>query len=201
MESSLDKQKAAARKQMQRAQGVPESDAPADSKNWFTFPWPSTPIEPLGPPLPQDIAKADCPAMPAADIQPMIESAAKKEGVNAQLVRAVMEQESGFRPCAVSNKGAQGLMQLMPATAAEMGVRDPFDPASNIAGGVKLLKQLMTKYKGNVDLALAAYNAGEARVDQAGGTVPQIAETQQYVEAVRKRAAASTPAQPEAPKQ
>lgn len=189
MEVSVEKQKGAARKQIQQVRGLPDAAAPPIEKSWFTNPWPMEPIEPLGPPLPpSNEAKADCPAMTPEQVNPLIDAAARKEGVSADLVRAVMERESGFKPCAVSTKGAEGLMQLMPATAQEMGVADPFDPASSVNGGTKLLKRLMTKYKDNLDLILSAYNAGEARVDQDGG-VPAIAETRQYVEAIRKRLA------------
>ncbi len=199
MDPSVEKQKAAARKQVQLARGLPESPAGPDPKSWFTYPWPKEPIEPIGPPPVPAQAQADCPAMTAEQLDPLIGAAARKEGVGATLIRAVMERESAFRPCAVSPKGAQGLMQLMPATAAELGVRDPFDPAESIDGGTRLLKRLLTKYKDKIDLVLSAYNAGEARVDQDGG-IPAIAETQQYVEAIQKRLAA-TPQQPDAPKQ
>ncbi|MBL8227816.1 MAG: lytic transglycosylase domain-containing protein [Bryobacterales bacterium] len=110
----------------------------------------------------------------------MIRLAATREGVREDLVHAVIERESAFRPCAVSPKGAQGLMQLMPATASELGVLDPFDPQQSIDGGVRFLKQLLDRYKGNFELALGAYNAGSGRVDRAGG-VPNIAETKDYV--------------------
>ena len=96
------------------------------------------------------------------------------------LVNAVIDRESGARPCAVSVKGAQGLMQLMPAVASELGVKDAFDPKQNVDGGTKLLKQLLTKYNGDVGLALGAYNAGSARVDREGG-IPKIPETINYV--------------------
>lgn len=189
MEPSLEKQKASVSRQA----------PPAGKSSWFTFPWPSRPIEPLGPEiLPAAAtaeAKADCDPMDPAKLNPLIDAAAAREGIGADLIRAVMERESAFRPCAVSAKGAQGLMQLMPATAAELGVKDPFDPAESVAGGAKLLKQLMAKYKGKMDLVLGAYNAGEARVDAAGG-VPPIAETQQYVDAIRKKLPETrTPAQ------
>src|SRR5205085_361018 len=93
-------------------------------------------------------------------------------------------QESGSRPCAVSAKGAQGLMQLMPATSQQFGVADPFDARQNIQAGAKFLKQLLTRYGGDVTKALAAYNAGPGRVDQAGGAVPGIPETIHYVSSI-----------------
>jgi soluble lytic murein transglycosylase-like protein len=92
----------------------------------------------------------------------------------------VIRKESAFYPCAVSPKGALGLMQLMPATAEMLGVTDPFDPKQNVDAGAKFLKQLIEKYAGDLPLALSAYNAGPARVDTARG-VPDIAETKNYV--------------------
>jgi len=96
-------------------------------------------------------------------------------------VRAVIQAESAFNPRAVSPKGALGLMQLMPATAEEYGVSDAFNPAENIAAGVKYLKRLLDKYEGRVELALAAYNAGPGAVKKYGGKVPPYRETQNYV--------------------
>jgi soluble lytic murein transglycosylase-like protein len=93
-----------------------------------------------------------------------------------------------LRPCAISAKGAQGLMQLMPDTAQQLAVLDVFDPKENIEAGAKYLKQLIDKYKGDLKLALGAYNAGPTTVDQAGG-IPDIQETKDYVEAILKRLA------------
>ena len=124
--------------------------------------------------------------MPAKDVSVLVDNAAKEHGVKPELIHAVMEQESGFKPCAMSSKGAQGLMQLMPATADELHVADPFDPAQNVSAGAKLLKLLLDKYNGDTKLALGAYNAGGARVDQSGG-VPDIPETQDYVTSIMNR--------------
>jgi soluble lytic murein transglycosylase-like protein len=121
-----------------------------------------------------------CDALPAARLEELIETSSKQEGVKPELVRAVIEEESGGRPCAVSSKGAQGLMQLMPATADQLGVKDPFDPKQNVEAGTRLLKQLLAKYNGDTSLALSAYNAGEDRVDK-DGKVPAIPETMNYV--------------------
>jgi soluble lytic murein transglycosylase-like protein len=112
-----------------------------------------------------------------------IRSAAKLTGVNAALLRAIIHAESGFNPRALSYKGAQGLMQLMPGTAFELGVGDAFDPAQNISGGARYLATLLHDFHGDVKLAAAAYNAGAGAVTKYGG-VPPYAETQVYVKRV-----------------
>lgn len=121
----------------------------------------------------------------AAVFEGIIEEHAAANAVNPALVRAVIQAESAFNPRARSHKGAMGLMQLMPSTAAELGVRDPYDPRENIRGGVAYLKQLLVKYADNEALALAAYNAGPAAVARYG-TIPPYRETRNYVEKVRK---------------
>jgi soluble lytic murein transglycosylase-like protein len=110
----------------------------------------------------------------------MIDSVAREQSIDPALVREVARQESGFRPCAVSPKGAEGLMQLMPGTQAQLDVRDPFDPQESLSAGAKLLKQLLDRYHGDLALALSAYNAGITRVDR-GSSIPQIPETKGYV--------------------
>jgi soluble lytic murein transglycosylase-like protein len=106
-----------------------------------------------------------------------------RHGVDPRLVESVIRAESAFNPTAVSRTGARGLMQLMPQTAAMLGVRDSFDPRQNIEGGVRHLRYLLDRYPGNVSLAVAAYNAGEGAVDSHRG-IPPFAETQQYVQRV-----------------
>ncbi|MGN6191205.1 MAG: lytic transglycosylase domain-containing protein [Rhodanobacteraceae bacterium] len=112
-----------------------------------------------------------------------IRSAAKVSGVNAALLRAIIHAESGFNARALSYKGAQGLMQLMPGTASDLGIGDAFDPAENISGGARYLAMLLRDYHGDVKLAAAAYNAGAGAVAKYGG-VPPYAETQVYVKRV-----------------
>jgi len=113
----------------------------------------------------------------------LIEENATVHGVSPHLVKAVIQQESAFNPNARSHKGAMGLMQLMPATAAELGVTDPYNPSENIRGGVAYLKGLLVKFEQNVELALAAYNAGPTAVTKYG-TVPPYRETKNYVQRI-----------------
>jgi len=173
MADSLAKQRAAVLKQVAAVSGK----APPPAASFFTVPWVESPVPFSVPP---------CDPMPATELDKLVEQSSQQEGVKAELIRAVISEESGARPCAVSWKGAQGLMQLMPATADSFGVRDPFDPRQNVEAGTKLLKQLLTKYNNDVSLALAAYNAGEGRVDR-DGAVPQIPETVNYVNDIQSK--------------
>ena len=173
MADSLAKQRVSAMKQIAAVMGK----APTPAASFFTVPWVETPVPFSSPP---------CDPLPAADLDKLVEQNSQQQGVKAELIRAVIAQESGARPCAVSWKGAQGIMQLMPATSEQFGVKDPFDPQQNVEAGTKLLKQLLTKYNNDVSLALAAYNAGEGRVDKDGG-VPQIPETQNYVNDIQSK--------------
>lgn len=115
-----------------------------------------------------------------------IRTAAERYSLDPELIRAIIKVESDFNPYAVSEKGAMGLMQLMPATAAELGVFNPFDPWSNIDAGTRYLKRLITKFDGNIHLALAAYNAGPTVVAK-NNAVPPYAETHKYIKKVFDR--------------
>ena len=125
-------------------------------------------------------------APPPADLRGHIEALAARHGVDPRLVEAVIRVESAGDAGAISPKGAMGLMQLMPGRAAALGVRDAFDPADNLDGGIRHLRELLARYAGNLPLTLAAYNAGEEAVRRYGG-VPPYRETQEYVRKVLAR--------------
>jgi|OpeIllAssembly_1097287.scaffolds.fasta_scaffold21643_2 hypothetical protein len=125
--------------------------------------------------------------MAPPDVARLVDVVAPSYGLEPALLLAVISAESGFRSKAVSPKGAQGLMQLMPATARRLGVRDPFDPEQNVRGGARYLNQLLRLFGNDLRLALAAYNAGEDAVMRHGRSVPPYPETQQYVTRVLGR--------------
>jgi soluble lytic murein transglycosylase-like protein len=204
MQASVDKQRASVSAGIAASIGKQASAAPvakADS-SFFSLP-------PLAPPpaevttafaMPEaPIADVICEPVPETDVAPLLLDAAQREGLEPRLLTAVIQQESAFRPCAVSQKGAQGLMQLMPSTVEQFGVNDPFDPKQNIDAGAKYLKELITRYTGNLSLALGAYNAGPGKVDEAGG-VPPIPETTAYVNEILSKLAAP-PTAPKPPSQ
>jgi soluble lytic murein transglycosylase-like protein len=117
------------------------------------------------------------------DFNKIIDYAAKKYNISSSIIKAVIKAESDFNPSVVSTAGAMGLMQLMPGTARSLGVNDAFDPVENIEGGVKYLKEMLEKFGGNLELALAAYNAGPGNVVKYGG-IPPFDETQNYVKKI-----------------
>ena len=123
---------------------------------------------------------AAAPGSPNAQIEGLVQANGASQGVDPDLVRAIMANESGFNPDATSTAGAQGLMQLMPETAASMGVTNSYDPTQNVAGGTRYLRSMLDRFGGDVTKAVAAYNAGPEAVEHYGG-VPPYAETQSYV--------------------
>jgi soluble lytic murein transglycosylase-like protein len=175
--AGLERQQASVRKQVLRS--VPQA-----AGGFFTIPWPA----PLSLPAPAAAVSSALPCRPlgAGELFAYTGQAAARSGIAREILQAVIHQESAARPCAVSSAGALGLMQLMPGTAAGLGVHDPFDPEENITAGSLFLRNLLARYSGDLSLALAAYNAGPARVDRAGG-IPEIAETKNYVRSVLER--------------
>jgi soluble lytic murein transglycosylase-like protein len=175
--AAIERQRASVRQQV-RAKSPPTAA-------FFTVPW----DEPLSPPsdgAPAIVADAECDPIPKDRIEPMVREIAQREGLTPQLLRAVIEKESSYLPCAVSPAGAEGLMQLMPDTASGLGVDDPFDPRQNLDGGARYLKQMLDRYGGNLLLGLAAYNAGPGRADNAAA-FPLPAETTSYVSEILKK--------------
>jgi soluble lytic murein transglycosylase-like protein len=123
----------------------------------------------------------------------LVQEHATKQSLRPELVRAVIQVESGYNARATSPVGAMGLMQLMPQTARELGVLDPYDPADNIGGGTRYLRRLLDRYDGDEELALAAYNAGPGAVDKYGRQIPPYRETRDYVRKVGSSAGKSAP--------
>ena len=172
LQSAMEKQRAAIATQREAVRKQRESAVP-----WML-------AAPLAPGA--EALAAECDPIGDPELTPLISSAAQQHQVEPKLLRGVIEQESGFRACAISSKGAMGLMQLTPATVEQFKVDDVFDPRQNIEAGATYIRQLLDKYKDNLKLALAAYNAGPATVDKAGG-IPDIKDTQDYVEGVLKK--------------
>lgn len=131
-------------------------------------------------------APAARPSLRRQALAPLVSAAALAHDLPEELLLAVIEAESNFNPQAVSPKGAQGLMQLMPQTARELGVADAFDPGANIDGGTRYLKAMLARFSNDLPLALAAYNAGPGAV-QRSGTIPRYVETQRYVASILSR--------------
>jgi soluble lytic murein transglycosylase-like protein len=156
---------------------VREQLARSSSKSFFALPIPAPIMAP-----PRTSWGSNCGPESGPEIDSVIEGAARRENLQLEVIRGIVDQESAFRPCAVSPKGAMGLMQLMPGTAAQLGVKNPFDPKENVYAGARFFKQLLDLY-GNLPMALGAYNAGPSRVDEAGG-IPSIPETLRYVQKI-----------------
>ncbi len=136
--------------------------------------------------LPYDLSyKAGRKPLFGSDFDTLIDREAKNQNIDASFVSALIRAESNYEPRAVSRKGARGLMQLMPATAKRLSVRKPFDPASNVRGGVRYLRELVDRFGQHPELVLAAYNAGEGAVETYGG-VPPYRETIAYVNRILK---------------
>lgn len=161
-------------KALTNAQNAPAS-AGASSNNDL----PPLPIAPDGETV------RPLPASSASEFTPLVQQSAGKYGVDPGLVTAVIQAESGGNPSAVSHAGAMGLMQLMPETVSESGIDNPYDPAQNIDAGTRKLSGLLSEFGGNVDLALAAYNAGSGAVRRYDG-VPPYKETQTYIRRIHR---------------
>lgn len=121
--------------------------------------------------------------VPDTDLQPLIDRHSGNQNLDPKLVQALIQAESGYNVRAVSNKGAIGLMQLMPSTASLLNVQNPYDPDDNIRGGTRYLRQMLDRFAGRLEFAIAAYNAGPRAVERHGG-IPPFAETREYVRRV-----------------
>jgi len=158
--------------------GVPPSAAYFRDRNHPDGPIPAADTSPAG--------IAGCAPVPPTILQNLVENAAAAYHVQTDLINAVIHQESAGYPCAVSEKGAMGLMQLMPATASLMGAAEPFDINQNVNAGTRLLAELLQRYNGDLNRVLGAYNAGTAAVDRAGGP-PAFPETLNYIRSIMAR--------------
>jgi len=132
-----------------------------------------------------DVVAVFAVAPPSEIYEHIIRDAAAEYNIDAALIRAIVEAESSFDPSVVSKAGAEGLMQLMPELADELGVTDSFDPRDNIMGGARYLKGLLEQYDGDIDKTLAGYNAGPGNVERYGG-VPPFKETKKYVKNIKR---------------
>jgi soluble lytic murein transglycosylase-like protein len=177
----------------------------AEIDHFEALPAESSPREPAKPLAKNDPAQSQSPAenfQPSTDLNEVVRTASGTYHLDPDLVSSVIRAESGFNVRAVSPKGAQGLMQLMPRTASELGVQNAFDPQANVEGGTRYLRELLERYDFDLIKALAAYNAGPQRVEQYGG-VPPYYETKAYVARIvrdfnKKKLAAKTATQPAA---
>lgn len=175
MREALERQRKSIRKQVEALHGIKEDT----ESGFFTTPWPAWPR----PVEIQPVSQMNCDPLPQHVLGPLLARATTRHGLPESLLERVIARESGRKPCAVSAKGALGLMQLMPATAAALGVSDPFDAGQNVEAGSRFLRELITRYAGDLALALAAYNAGPTAVDKHRG-VPPFRETHNYIRAV-----------------
>lgn len=157
-----------------------ENPEKTKAAGFFTVPWPAS-GDFVMPSV--QVGTNACDALGDGELGKLINDASGKYKLDPTLLRAVMRQESGLHPCAISTAGAMGLMQIMPDTAGDLGLADPFDPSANVDAGAHYLKQMLDRYNGNTALALAAYNAGPGRTDKANG-IPPIAETIGYVSSI-----------------
>lgn len=192
-ESSRDRQRASIERQrraidekrssfvIQRAAFEKQREASRPARTLFT-----AVIQPVAAVSWEIAGDADCRRIPPAEIGAYVDQIARRESLAPELLHVVIARESSFRPCAVSHKGAMGMMQLMPATAADLGVANPFDAEQNIDGGARYLSSLLQRFDGDLELALAAYNAGPRRVDDYRG-VPPIPETVSYVSSILRQ--------------
>ncbi len=171
MEPAAAKQRASIQAQARSATPAPGESA----STFFTVSWPRPPG------FATEMQRMpECRPVSQDEIGDAIQEAAEREGLTPDLLRAIIHKESSYLPCAVSPKGALGLMQLMPATASAMKVENPFDPKQNIDGGSRFLRKLLNRYGNDLTLALGAYNAGPGNVDTYGG-LPPFPETIGYV--------------------
>ena len=167
---SVDRQRTSVKQQLKGAATSP----------FFTVPWTSERSLRTSP------ANPGCRPVGRSELDPAVAEAARKNALTPDLLRAVIKRESAWNPCAVSEHGAMGLMQIMPGTASDLGLDKPFDPIQNIDAGSRYLKELLDRYGGDLVKALAGYNAGPGRVDAADG-IPPIRETQDYVREILKQ--------------
>jgi hypothetical protein len=177
MEAGLEKQRKSVRQQVKQAVEV--------KSDWFTVHWPQADWQP-GENSVLTAAMCTPGGVTGPDLFEMVRETASWARIRPDLLREVVRRESGFDPCAVSVKGAMGLMQLMPETASTFGVANPYEPGQNLAAGARYLGSLLERYAGDLRLALGAYNAGPGKVDQFGG-VPPFRETQHYVNSILAR--------------
>lgn len=182
--AAASRQREGAQRSLQRQQEAVAQQRSAASRLHSDEPWTTAAAEPGS--WAEPSVNPACGSLTAEEAKTHFQAEEQRDGLPTGLLEAVARQESALYPCAVSRAGALGLMQLMPATAAEFGVANPLDPWQSLQAGGQFLKLLLDRYGGDLSLALGAYNAGPSRVDAYGG-IPPIAETQNYVDSVLTR--------------